>query len=648
MINSIGSLLLSLSTIFSATAGIYCIVAPRKIRDIHYLSLYLINAAIIASFLLLVLGFVISDFSIANVYINSSTQKPLIYKVSAAWASHEGSMLLWMSLLSIMTILLTLDTIKLEKGDLKCISNRALGVQSLLIAAFLGFILLSSNPFAPIDETITEGRGLNPLLQDIGLAIHPPILYLGYVSYSIPFSLIISLLIYASKTHSLGSEEEEKKLLQSFLRYSKKYSLIGWIALSSGVALGSWWAYRVLGWGGFWFFDPVENISLMPWLAGTAFHHSIFATIKRSALTASTLLLGISTFLLCFLGTFLVRSGIITSVHSFAVDTYRGSVILALFGVFTTISLGLFATQAHKFNSNKITNYMTREGGIQLGNLSLISSLIVLLAGTFYPLIIELTEGKKLVLENEFYIGLFIPSLLPSIALSAFLGFSAWNINDNKRLLKKSIIHLSMSLLCVIYYYIHYPSLLGAVCLFTGIYTSIYCLYELFDKRKTASIGRISMTIAHLGIGLIVCSLTVYASFEDEVEITGNINITHSFKGFNIIYRNTHYSTGPNYYRQIAKIGIEDDAGNEVTVLTPELRFYTIEKSMVSSPSIYSNVFYDLYAIITQINDGQLKAKIYYRPAASLFLLSCFIMVSGGLISLLCKRPKPTVKSKVA
>jgi cytochrome c-type biogenesis protein CcmF len=634
-----------LATISSLILGIFYIVKPGSINKNLNNFLYIILLTLFSSFILLIYAFVISDFTVLNVYANSSINKPLIYKISASWASHEGSMLLWMTLLSLITTFFIYECQKNDSSLLKIILNRALGIQFILIATFLSFVLFSSNPFTA-SEYVTEGKGLNPVLQDLGLAIHPPLLYLGYVTYSVPFSIFLSLLIGKALTNNnipLSQEKLEKELLIDVLKFTKKYSLIGWTALSAGVSLGSWWAYRVLGWGGFWFFDPVENISLMPWLAGTAFHHYIFATIKRNVLTASTLLFGLITFLLCFLGTFLVRSGIITSVHTFAVDMYRGSIILALFGVFSIISLSLYATQVHKFNSENITNLITREGGILIGNLSLLISLIILLIGTFYPLFIELTQGKKLSLNSDFYIKLFIPSILPSITLSAFLGFSAWSQNDNKKMIKKSLIHILISIIFTIIFFNYSKSILGGTCLFFGLYTSSYCLFELIDKRKTASIGRISMTIAHLGIGLILITYTLYASFEQEIELSGKINDKYNFKGFNITYQNIIYSAGQNYYRQILKLGVEDNKGNELTILTPEIRYFTTENSMLSSASIYSTLFYDLYAVITQIKNENIKAKIYYRPAASMFLFSCFVMVTGGLISLFCKRKKPNI-----
>ncbi|TIU27722.1 MAG: heme lyase CcmF/NrfE family subunit, partial [Mesorhizobium sp.] len=354
-----------------------------------------------------------SDFSVANVWENSHSLQPMIYKITGTWGNHEGSMLLWVLILTFFGALVAVFGSNLPET----LKANVLAVQGTIGAAFFLFILTTSNPFIRLNPAPIEGRDLNPVLQDLGLAIHPPLLYLGYVGFSICFSFSVAALI-------------EGRIDASWARWVRPWTLVAWMFLTGGIAMGSYWAYYELGWGGFWFWDPVENASFMPWLAGTALLHSAIVMEKRSALKIWTLLLAILTFSLSLLGTFLVRSGVLTSVHAFATDPARGVFILCILTLFIGGSLALFALRASRLTAGGLFHPISREGALVLNNLFLTTATATVLVGTLYPLVLEATTGGKISVGAPFFDLTFGPLMLPLLAIVPFGPLLAWKRGD--------------------------------------------------------------------------------------------------------------------------------------------------------------------------------------------------------------------------
>ncbi|MGH6861080.1 MAG: heme lyase CcmF/NrfE family subunit, partial [Phyllobacterium sp.] len=374
---------------------------------------FTVFALIALSFAALVSANVLSDFSVQNVFENSHSQKPLLYKFTGVWGNHEGSMLLWVLILSFFTALVAFFGNNLPPA----LKANVLGVQAWIGTAFLTFIVATSNPFARLDPAPVEGRDLNPILQDIGLAVHPPLLYLGYVGFSVCFSFAVAALI-------------DGRIDAAWARWVRPWTLTAWIFLTGGIAMGSYWAYYELGWGGWWFWDPVENASFMPWLAGTALLHSALVMEKRSALKIWTILLAILTFSLSLLGTFLVRSGVLTSVHTFATDPGRGLFILAILVLFIGGSLTLFAWRAQSLEPGGLFQPISREGALVFNNLFLTTAAATVLIGTLYPLLLESLTGEKISVGAPFFNLTFGPLMIPLLAAVPFGPLMAWKRGD--------------------------------------------------------------------------------------------------------------------------------------------------------------------------------------------------------------------------
>ncbi|WP_456237191.1 heme lyase CcmF/NrfE family subunit [Candidatus Rickettsia kedanie] len=612
---------------------------PRSSHGITtILPFYIAASCAILAFFTLIYAFITSDFSLQNVFLNSSTLKPLIYQIAGSWSSHEGSMLLWFCLLQIVSccyIFLVKDK------QLQLLSIIILSAIQLLFSSFIYF---TSNPFNVFSFAPKEGLGLNPMLQDIALSIHPPLLYLGYVSYLVPFTIVCAAMSFPHRQESIASFIKfllDSRLRGNDIKLLKTFSNIGILFTTIGISLGSWWAYRELGWGGFWFFDPVENISLFPWLSGIMLHHSIIVTTKTGRMQSWTMLLSLTTFLLVVFSTFLVRSGFITSIHSFVFSPERGIYLLGIFlimgigglCVIPRLDRGIPKTIDHTFNwIPRSSRGMTRiEKCILLGNTFFLLSLIVLIAATLYPPIYSLFDDKPIIISETFFVNNFIIFVIPILCtLGLFTTSSS---------IKKHIIILILSL--IITYLISLKvtfSVISILTIITSIFLMLHNMHYLlvktnyFKNRLKASAA--SMILGHFGFALVTFSITMNSLLQGEMDFTGEVGTSKTFNKFKVTLQNIKFAQGKNYYRQIAEFWLEDNSRN-ITILKPENRLYIVEKSLSQESDIYSYLSYDLYAVLSNIDGDIIHAKIYYKPMMSFIWLGIILTASGFFIALI-------------
>ena len=567
------------------------------------------------AFGVLTFAYVASDFSIANVANNSSTLKPLVYRISGVWGNHEGSMLLWVLVLALYAGLVA----GLQRGGARLTSG-ALGVQGLLAAAFLLFILFTSNPFLRLDPTPFEGAGLNPLLQDFGLAVHPPMLYVGYVGLSASFA-------YAAAALMVGEA--------GWARAARPFMLIAWIALTGGIALGSWWAYYELGWGGFWFWDPVENASLMPWLIATALLHSALATEKSGAFRTWTLLLAIAGFSLSLIGTFLVRSGVLSSVHSFASDPTRGFFILVLIALAIGGALALFAWRAPTLQGGAAFSPVSRETALLLNNVFLVAACACVFVGTLYPLVLDAINGTKISVGPPYYALTFAPiffALLLLVPLGPKLGWKRGDLKAALRSLYPALGLAAVAALAVLA--LISPRGLAT----TGAFAVAGWLIgaSLLDlrKRKGARISAFAAALAHAGLGVTLLGVTGTTAWRSEaLQVMAPGQIT-TVGPYTLRFDGVTREKGPNYEANRGHIALLED-GKVKAVLNPEHRFYSAEGQDVSDTAIRTTGLRDLYlALGDDRGQGRFAIRIYVSPLAPLIWLGALVMALGGMLSL--------------
>ncbi len=613
VISSLGNYLQILAMLFSVLA---VITASYRAGTLFFYCSWL---STLLSFLLLVCGFIISDFSIQNVFLNSSTLKPLGFKIAASWASHEGSILLWLCLLQ------TIGVIYIALFNSHPTRVYHIIVLALIQLLFSSFIYFTSNPFDSLSFHPTQGLGLNPMLQDIALIIHPPILYLGSVCYVAPFTSACVMLL----TSNLDSAN---------LRAIKIFSNLGIIFLTLGIALGSWWAYRELGWGGFWFFDPVENISLLPWLSAISLHHSILVTIKSGRMKNWTITLSILTFLFVVFGTFLVRSGLITSIHSFASSAERAIYMLAIFAIIAISSLVLLLVKGQNItqpDSIGLDKHQFKHKLIVWGSIFFLTALLVLLCSTIYPVVYSLLYQESVTISERFFINNFIIFIIPTVLLA---GIAQRNHIRKKNLL---ILVCSFAITFISSYQIQYGFISAWAVTFSLFLIIQNCYYVLTKSHffRTKLKANITMILGHLGFGLLVLTITVNSLLQSEVDFIGKVGDKVTAKGFEVTLKDIRVSSAQNYYRQIAEFWIQDQQNN-ITILKPENRFYIIEKQLSQESNIYSYLTYDLYAVLSKIDDDVIHAKIYYKPMMSLIWLSIILIAGGFLIGLFSRSVK--------
>jgi len=570
---------------------------------------------VMLAFATLTYAFVSSDFSVALVAQHSHTLKPLIYKISGVWGNHEGSMLLWILVLAFYAGLVAF----LQRGGDR-LTSAALGVQGLLAAAFILFILFTSNPFLRLDPAPFEGAGLVPLLQDPGLAMHPPMLYVGYVGLSAAFS-------YAAAAMMVGEE--------GWARAARPFMLIAWIALTCGIALGSWWAYYELGWGGFWAWDPVENASFMPWLIATALLHSALATEKSGAFRTWTLLLAIAGFSLSLIGTFLVRSGVITSVHSFASDPTRGFFIMMLIFLAIGGALGLFAWRAPKLQGGAAFATVSRETTLLLNNVFLVAACACVFAGTLYPLVLDALNRTKISVGPPYYALTFAPIFFALLVLVPFGPKLGWRRGDLKTAWRTLYPALGLAgIAAVAVLALVSPRTVTATAAFAVAGWLIGASILDLRKRKGARASAFAAAVAHAGLGVTLMGVAGTTAWRSEVLTVVAPGQTLQVGPYTLRFDGVTREKGPNYIADRGHFALMD-GGKVETMLLPEHRFYPAEGSDMTDTAIRTTGLRDLYlALGDDRGGGRFTLRAIVSPLAPLIWLGALVMGLGGMLSL--------------
>jgi cytochrome c-type biogenesis protein CcmF len=598
-----------------------------------------------ASFAALVTLHVTSDFSVANVFENSHSLKPLIYKITGVWGNHEGSMLLWVSILALFGALVAAFGNNLPLT----LRARVLAVQAWVAGAFYLFILTTSNPFLRLPHPPIEGRDLNPVLQDIGLAVHPPMLYLGYVGFSISFSFAIAALL-------------EGRIDAAWARWVRPWTLMAWIFLTLGIAMGSYWAYYELGWGGWWFWDPVENASLMPWLAGTALLHSALVMEKRDALKVWTILLSILTFSLSLLGTFLVRSGVLTSVHAFASDPTRGVFILLILCVFIGGSLTLFAGRASTLKQGGLFAPISREGALVLNNLFLTTACATVFIGTLYPLALEVLTGDKISVGAPFFNLTFAPLFIPLMVAVPFGPMLAWKRGDLLGAMQRLLVAGIAALLAIAVAWAWArggsalaPLAIGlAVFVIAGALSDLAERVGLFRLPLATSASRAmglprsvwGTAFAHAGIGVALIGIVCETTWNSEYIGTMKPGDAISIAGYQMTLEGLIQQQGPNYRELVAPFTVRLDS-KRLAVMIPSKRTFTTRGMSTTEAALLTRGASQLYISLGDPTaDGGITARIYHKPLVLLIWFGPVLMTFGGLLSLSDRRlrvgaPKP-------
>ncbi len=628
MIPEIGHFLLMLALMIALVQALFCYRLPALARSAPLTQLLCTGCA----FLILIHAFAVSDFSVMNVVMNSHTEKPLLYKITGAWGNHEGSILLWINVLALFGAGLALQRLP---AAYEATRRRALMIQALLQIGVLLFLLLTSNPFERIYPVPFEGRSLNPLLQDIGLALHPPTLYMGYVGFAIVFCLSVAALLEGTLTRELA-------------RILRPWILVPWILLTFGIGLGGWWAYRELGWGGWWFWDPVENASLLPWLAATALLHSSAVLEKKGGLTLWVALLSIITFSFSLMGTFLVRSGLITSVHSFASDPTRGVFILSYLGLVTGGALLVFALKAPKTHTQPFSPF-SREGAIVANNLILIAAAASILLATIYPMIQELTGDRPLTIGAPYFNKTVLPLLAPLVLLAGIGPLLAWTRTPTPRL---RLLFAAAATGGAIGNFI-YPGSLWALCGTAMTAWLFAACWRIWRRTRTPTPRVLGMLVSHIGLALFCAALTFSSLMKEEYEFRLQQGITAK-KGSYSAHLFSLETTKENNYRAL-RAHVEIRRGLEKPVsLYPELRDYG-KGSQTTEASIRYGIEGDLYAVLRKpagnpentldIPSDGIILTLYVNPLMQLLWFAILCTGAGGIIALL---PGKTLTEKNA
>jgi len=587
------------------------------------------------SFAVLTWAFVVSDFSVQLVYLNSHTDKPMIYKISGVWGNHEGSLLLWVLILTLFGA-----SAAWFGGNLpERLRARVLAVQASVSVAFYAFILFTSNPFLRLENAPLNGRDLNPLLQDPGLAFHPPFLYLGYVGLSMTFSFAVAALI-------------EGRVDAAWGRWVRPWTLAAWMFLTVGIALGSWWAYYELGWGGFWFWDPVENASFMPWLIAAALLHSAIVVEKREALKSWTILLAILAFGFSLLGTFIVRSGVLTSVHAFANDPERGVYILMILGIFLGGSLTLFAVRASAMEAKGVFGAVSRESALVLNNILLAVSAFVVFIGTIWPLFAEMVLGRTLSVGPPFFDAAFSPFMVALAIVLPLGSLLAWKRGSLGRSSKPlgALLLLAIAHAALAFAVQSGRSALGPIGVALGVWVVGGALLDLWLRavrgdlrtrlRRIAKLPGADWgkSVAHIGMGVTIFGVAAMLAWESEDIRVAQVGETWTVGQYDFTLQEVENTRGPNYITTMAHMAVARD-GRELTVLSPEKRFYPVANMPTTEAAILNGFLRDIYVVIgdPQANGGY-AVRVYIKPFANWIWGGAILMSIGGLLSLSDRR----------
>mgnify|MGYP001239119035 CR=1 FL=1 len=594
-------------------------------------------ACIAIAFLALTHAYVTSDFSVLNVANNSHSAKPLLYKISGVWGNHEGSLLLWVLILATFGGAVAVFGVNLPPS----LRARVLSVQAMIAIGFLTFTLFTSNPFTRLSPAPADGNGLNPLLQDPGLAFHPPFLYLGYVGFSIAFAFAIAALI-------------EGRVDAAWARWVRPWTLAAWSFLTVGIALGSWWAYYELGWGGWWFWDPVENASFMPWLAGTALLHSSIVCEKRDALKSWTILLAIVTFGFSLLGTFLVRSGVLTSVHAFATDPERGIFILGFLVVVVGGSLVLFAVRAPKLKGGGLFAPISREGSLVLNNLLFTTAAATVLLGTLYPLFVDALGGGKVSVGPPYFNTVFVPLITPLLILAGITPLLAWKRADLAGVLGRLKLAAAVAGAVVLWTIYRYWGGPGLAALGTGLagWLAAAVVVEwatrvrLFRVPLGESVRRAihlpraayGMSLAHFGVAVLVAGVTASSAWKAENLQVMRPGESVMVGGYDFAFHGVRSVPGPNYSAERGHFIVTED-GRPVAELWPEKRFYPVQRQPTTEAAIHTTWLADLYVVVGDADGkGGWSTRIYHNPLVPWIWVGAIIMAFGGAVSLTDRR----------
>ena len=617
----IGNYSLILGLCFGLILVYFCIINFKnfKLLDSKILSFtFLQFFLVIISFLCLVLSFIFSDFSNETVFNNSHTTKPLFYKIAGTWGNHEGSLLLW---LFVLTLFILVFLVKSKNQPIKY-KILTLVFQQIIIIGFFAFIILTSNPFNYIYPAPEEGLGLNPILQDPALVIHPPILYLGYVGSSIIFSSVLAATTL-------------KMINKSWAMHIKKWVLISWVFLTLGILLGSIWAYYELGWGGFWFWDPVENVSLMPWLALTTLFHCILVLEKRLILTSWVIILSIATFILSMCGTFLVRSGILNSVHTFANDPERGLFVLIFLFSLIFLSLIIFFF-FHKTNKNNFESFfwLSKETSIIINNWFMMYFLSVVLIGTVYPIFLDVLSSQKISVGPPFYHKLIIPFLIPFLLMMAIGPNLKWiksNLENKIYLIILLVISISLSFLIVKNF--DKSFLINTILISSALYLFFITLRDFFIKKNK----NISQNIAHFGFSLFILSILFNNLFSTEIITNLKVGETFESNDTKIFFEDIKQKKEKNYRAILGNFRVENSDG-VVDIMLPELRIYNQPNIVTSEAYIKTTLMSDKFIVINLVqNQEYFNVRYQVKPFMLWIWLSVLLISFGGLMSFIKK-----------
>jgi len=607
-----------------------CIIllTPKLVSDLNISSEILFSASkahfpiILLSFLCLIVTFVGEDYSLDYVAKNSNSNLPLIYKISAAWAGHEGSMLLWCVVSSFWMFLASYYSKNLSKS----LRVNFLAIMGLLNLGFLLFVVATSNPFDRNMTVPLDGNDLNPLLQDFGLIVHPPMLYMGYVGLSVVFSFAIACCF----------EDDFKK---EWAQWIRPWILASWAFLTLGISLGSWWAYYELGWGGWWFWDPVENASFMPWLMATALLHSVIATSEKGIFKSWTILLSIFTFSLSLLGTFLVRSGILISVHSFASDPSRGVFILLMLIALIGGGLLAYALNSYKFKDENEVKLFSKEGFFLLNNILLVTATFTILLGTMYPLFLDILGLEKISVGVPYYNAVFVPLMIPLILLVGYIPILLSRLSKNKQLIQLVTILIISIFLSLIYN-------VNTILFFIGIFSATWIVGNiLFDSFKSFDNkimlrNRLGMYFAHFGLAVFIVGASVSENMKIEKEFTLDIGQSKQVGLFNYKFEKLNEYKSMNYDALIASIIVSKD-NQFITEINPEKRLYHSSESPMTEAGINGRLDRDLYVSLgNMVSENKWSIRVYDKPLIRLIWIGTIFMILGAIISIRFRRSR--------
>ncbi|NOQ87903.1 MAG: heme lyase CcmF/NrfE family subunit [Gammaproteobacteria bacterium] len=580
-------------------------------------------------------AFIVHDFSVLYVSQHSNLVQPLMYRISAVWGSHEGSLLLWSLILSLWTIAVAVYSRNLPE----ILMARVLAVMGMISTGFIAFMLFTSNPFERIFPAPLDGNELNPLLQDPGLVMHPPLLYMGYVGFSVAFAFAVAAL--------LGG-----KLDATWARWSRPWTTVAWSFLTIGIALGSWWAYNELGWGGWWFWDPVENASFMPWLVGTALIHSLASTEKRGVFKSWTVLLAILAFSMSLLGTFIVRSGVLVSVHAFATDPARGVFILGFLVVVVGGSLALYAWRSATVISFGRFQWFSRETALLLNNIIFLTAATAVFVGTMYPLVVDAFGIGKISVGRPYFDTMFSLVGIPLLLLLGIGPSIRWKGDDWSRIARTYTLFFIISLVAgllipfMVEEKLNLSTGLGLAAALWVALTTLKDLFSRISRKLKLSMSYLGMVLAHFGVAVFVAGVTVTTTYSEEKDLRMVPGSSYDISGYEFRFQGTRKVQGPNYIADEAVIEVWSD-GEKTGELLPQKRVYSGKSSPMTDASIDKTFTRDLYAALgEELEGGAWSMRVYYKPLIRWIWLGCILMTIGGALAVSDRRYRQSVKTR--